>query len=374
MQTHPIWIDELDPDERRCLSPGFPEEIERRPDVLVVGGGMLGVSTALTCSREGLGKVVLLESDAIGSGPSGRAVGLLIPEIHVGADPEPVIALGRRSLQMWKQLGAEMPEIGLRPLDVLVLESIAERFADKQFAEAIEADDVARLVPGLAIRTEATLVRGQARLNPLRALSVMASALPEVATGVVVTSVRLSGNRVIEVTTSEGTFSPGSVVFCTGGPPDFFQEKPLPLSRVRGHIIVTDPVPQRLPGMVEPLCTQLPDGRLIAGGTLDFGETSPEVDERTVASMRGSLLEALPWLEKVPISHAWVCFRPLHPDYLPVVDRVRGVENAWFTSGHYRTGIIMGPAVGAEFARWIKEGSESFDFAEFRSDRAQVQN
>ena len=41
-----IWTDQLEPGERSVLDQGLPETLERRPDVLVVGGGILGVSAA----------------------------------------------------------------------------------------------------------------------------------------------------------------------------------------------------------------------------------------------------------------------------------------------------------------------------------------
>jgi glycine/D-amino acid oxidase-like deaminating enzyme len=63
-----------------------------------------------------------------------------------------------------------------------------------------------------------------------------------------------------------------------------------------------------------------------------------------------------PILSGVRISHQWCCFRPTHPDGLPVVDRVPGLVNAWMTSGHFRTGILMAPATGQALAEWIHTG------------------
>jgi sarcosine oxidase subunit beta len=60
----------------------------------------------------------------------------------------------------------------------------------------------------------------------------------------------------------------------------------------------------------------------------------------------------------VPISHAWCCFRPVHADEIPVVDRVPGLANAWMTSGHFRTGILMAPAAARALTRWIESGDQ----------------
>ena len=65
---------------------------------------------------------------------------------------------------------------------------------------------------------------------------------------------------------------------------------------------------------------------------------------------------ALPALAGLPIAYQWCCFRPRHPDRRPVIDKVPGLENAWLTSGHFRTGILNAPATAAVLARWISAG------------------
>jgi glycine/D-amino acid oxidase-like deaminating enzyme len=185
----------------------------------------------------------------------------------------------------------------------------------------------------------------------------LASGVGHLATGVDVTGVTARGGRVIRVSTTVGSVSPGAVIFATGGPPDAEDlALPVPASLVKGHVIATEPIPLDLPVSVSPLLTQVDEGRLLAGGTLDADDHSPDVDDQVVASIRRDLEAAFPAIGQVPISHAWCCFRPAHPDELPVVDRVPRLANAWMTSGHFRTGILMAPATGRALARWIDSG------------------
>jgi glycine/D-amino acid oxidase-like deaminating enzyme len=58
------------------------------------------------------------------------------------------------------------------------------------------------------------------------------------------------------------------------------------------------------------------------------------------------------------VTHQWTCFRPTHPDMLPVIDRVPGLANAWVTSGHFSSGILNAPATGRAIAEWIIEGEQ----------------
>src|SRR5262249_51168866 len=79
----PVWFDQLDAGERAALRPGVPASLDRRPDVLVVGGGAQGLAAAMACRARGLGRVLLIERDHLAAGPSGSAAGVLCPDSHL---------------------------------------------------------------------------------------------------------------------------------------------------------------------------------------------------------------------------------------------------------------------------------------------------
>jgi len=357
-----IWPDQLEPRELAQLDPGLPEQLVRRPDVLIVGGGILGVATAVACRDAGAGSVLLIEASRLGAGATGGAAGLLVPEAHQGIDPRVLVELGRASLARGRELDAAAGGgVGFRELDWLSLAPQPEGFlADPPpAAEWLDAGQVARLVPGLTPAAPAVRIRHQGRVNPLRALSRLAARISQVATGCAATAVRVRGDRVLAVSTPAGVIAPGAVVFATGLPPQLDGlDLGLPAGSVKGHLIVTEPVPVTLPGMVMPLATQLEDGRLLAGGTLDTGDETGQVRANVTDRIRAELAVALPALAQVRLTHRWCCRRPCHPDLLPVIDRVPGLGNAWVTSGHYRTGILMGPATGSALAGWITSGQQ----------------
>ncbi len=163
--------------------------------------------------------------------------------------------------------------------------------------------------------------------------------------------------RLATVSTTAGPVSPAVTVFATGNPPvlDGLDLR-LPGRPVKGHLLVTAPAAVRLPGSVANVATPLPGGRLLVGGTLDVDDDSPAVREEVISRLRRQLAAALPPTVGLPVTHRWCCWRPHHPDGLPVIDRLPGIENAWMTSGHYRTGILTAPATGALIAEWILTG------------------
>src|SRR5205807_824525 len=116
-----VWRDTAGAGVLAALEPGVPPDLDRRPDVLVVGGGAVGLGTAALCCRAGLGRVVVIERERLAAGASGSAAALLTPEAHVWTDPPPFVALARTSLQLLRALDAEWDgAIGVEPLEWLV--------------------------------------------------------------------------------------------------------------------------------------------------------------------------------------------------------------------------------------------------------------
>jgi glycine/D-amino acid oxidase-like deaminating enzyme len=355
--TGAIWREQLTDDQRAVLGRDVGTIANPRPDVLVVGGGILGVAIASSVQDAGLGSVQLIEAGRLGAGATGGATGLLIPEPHQWSDPETFVDLERASLERWRYLDQVTPGgLGLVELDWIGLAPDPGGLAAHQpeNVEWLDAGKIAALVPGLAWHLGGALIRHQARVNPLRALVGLAEGLQAVGTGVAATAVTVSGDTIASVMTSAGEISPGAVVFATGQPPVLDGlELDIPADRVKGHLIVTAPANVHLPCTVAPVATPLEDGRLLAGGTFDYGDESPEVREEVVDTIMGGLRAALPGVRDVGVSHQWCCFRPRHPDRRPVIDRVPGLRNAWLTSGHFRTGILNAPATGLAITRWI---------------------
>ncbi len=368
-----VWLDQLTDGERALLGRGAGTIPEPRPDILIVGGGIAGVATAAACYRAGLGSVLLIEAGQLGSGATGGAAGLLTPEIHEWSDPEPFVDLARDSLERWKQLEQAWPGgVGLVSLDWIGLVPDPGGFALHQApaVEWLDREQLQQFVPGLALPMAGALIRNQARVNPLRSIARLIAELPGVATGVAAVSAVIRGNRLITVGTSAGDIHPGVVVFATGRPP-ILDGLPLdlPFDVVKGHLLVTEPAPVRLPGTVAPIATQLEDGRLLAGGTFDTGDESPAVQPEVIESIVTGLYAALPALRGVRVTHQWCCFRPRHPDGRPIIDRIAGLDNAWLTSGHFRTGILMAPITAAALTRWISANEPPAEAAAWSSTR-----
>src|SRR5260221_4506229 len=212
--TGAIWREQLTSDQRAILGRGAGSIANPRPDVLVIGGGILGVAVAASAHGAGLGSVQLVEAGGLGAGATGGATGLLIPEPHQWSDPETFGDMERASLERWRYLEQVTPGgLGLVELDWIGLAPDPGGLAAHQpeNVEWLDAAKIAALVPGLAWHLGGALIRHQARVNPLRALVGLADGLPAVGTGVAATAVTIRGDRVESGTTSAGGDQRGCV-------------------------------------------------------------------------------------------------------------------------------------------------------------------
>ena len=355
-----IWPDTVEPAVLAALAPGIPDELDRSPDVLVVGGGVLGLATAWQLRLAGVERVVVIERDRLASHASGGAGALITPDTRPWEDPPAVAALAVESADMLRAFDAECDgATGLRSMDMLTALpfDLPEGFRPEAPTERIDVAGLAGIEPELHGAVCGLLVRNQAHVNPLRYAAELAARVNTPVTGVTALGFEVDGGRVVSVRTSHGELTPGSVVLATG-------RTGLAVPRiaerwVKGHLIATEPAPFRLRvGLSTPggLVVQLADGRLVTGGTRHERDESPGADPVTTDGIAARLASLLPAAAGLRVTHRWSCFRPATADGVAVADRVPGLDNAWCTAGHDAIGILMAAVTGRILAEWITSG------------------
>jgi glycine/D-amino acid oxidase-like deaminating enzyme len=241
----------------------FADPLPSRADVVVIGGGVIGVMTSHFLARKGL-SVLLLEKGRIAGEQSGRNWGWVRQQ---GRDPDelPIMV---ESLSLWKSLSAELGEgLGFRQTGVLYLaKTDREMAAFDAWTEHSRAHQLdTRLLTGaetLAMLKGATApwkgalyTASDARAEPWTAVPALAAKAQEagarVREGCAVRALDLAAGRVAGVVTEVGRVACSQVVLAAGAWSRLFLRRhgiDIPQLSVLASVAATDPMPEIFPG------------------------------------------------------------------------------------------------------------------------------
>jgi glycine oxidase len=361
------------------------------PDVLVIGGGIIGLSVAWRAAERGL-SVALLERDATGGGASKVAAGMLAPvsEVEFGKGGRRLLALGLRSAEMWPAFAAALEAVagmavGLRRTGTLFVardedearelerqialrDSLGLRFSRLRPSQARECEPA--LAPTIRLALELPddhSVDPRLVLAALR-LACMSSGV-ELREHARVTRLSLQGGAVSGVELADGALVRSStVVIATGAWTGELGGVPtaagVPVRPVKGQTLrLRDPVG---PGLLERAVrfeggylVPRSDGSYVLGGTVE----ERQFDDSPTAGAAYELLrdahELVPGVSELRIEELCVGLRPGTPDNVPAIGPGAVAGLTWAT-GHYRNGILLAPLT-AELVAAMLAGQPATD-------------
>lgn len=379
-------------------APGGSGSAQTAPEVVIVGGGVMGCTTAYFLAEAGM-RVMLLEQGRIGATPAASGASAAIVEALAG-NPEPLAQqaqLSRRILEKlapillqdtgidieWQRLGTIRLALSQREA-----ESLKSHVADFYAAldeptEWLEPAELRRREPAVPERVAGGLLvpstNGLYAPKYVRALAMSAANRgATVLQGVSVTGFQYEGERVTAVRTSEGDVPCGAVVVAAGawtGVVSRWLGKPLPIVPQRGQIMALAPVPGR-PRVAHVLhgpggyIIPKANGTAVAGATHEFVGFDARVTTYGMKFLADLALRLAPGLETAGVKHVWAGFRPVlmtdevepdasgtwpgRPPALPPVGRVPGLDNGYVASGHGAIGVTVSAAVGRLLSQLIR--------------------
>jgi glycine oxidase len=383
-----IWFATLSATERNELEAGSRQELLRTPDVLVVGGGIVGLATAYFLADRGA-RVQLIEGATIAAGASGANAGGIWPNDQGPAHAAGFQELAFLSRDLWGRLSLRPDfDFDWRVNGVLNVNpekfrpsaaECAARYQEQGYTvHAVDAAQIASLEPALKAGLSSGLhYPSEAHLHPVKASLSFARAARRkgacIASEVAARSLVHQEGRVKVVETSAGRVEPRFVVSATGWTADWLRGAMSvlpPLRSVSGQLISSDRLPPLLNGPVVGsfLVLQLRTGEIVSGGNLlESEDLTPDPD------LSGRFSEAardlIPQLRDVSFRRAWCGRRPTTPDGLPIIDRAPGLDNLFLACGHYRNGILLAPATGKLLSEWIYSDTPSAELAPFAASR-----
>lgn len=363
-------------------------------DVVIVGGGVIGLSIAYRLAREGIAATVL-DRGAVGREASWAGAGLIPP----GSDRPaagPTAALRSWSAALYPEWSAWLRDetgidngyrrnggvdVALTADEERELKAMAGRWkVEGVVFERLAPADVRQVEPALGPAVIAAWFlpdRAQVR-NPrhLRALELAAvrrgaSMRPHAPA----LGFETAAGRVSAVRTATGRVPCGAVVVAAGawsGELLATLGQSVPTPPVKGQIVLLRcdrPVLRRIVEHGPRYLVPRDDGRVLVGAT----EEDAGFDTRsTPAAVRDLIDEALrlcPGLERAEVETAWAGLRPGSLDTRPYLGPLPGLANAFVATGHRRSGLQLSTATAEVLVDLVVGRAPRLDLAPFRVDR-----
>jgi glycine oxidase len=338
-------------------------------DVIVIGGGIVGLSAARALAAAGA-RVVVVERGTVGGEASGAAAGMVAPQAEA-AFGSPLLPLALAARDRHLVLAAELEAetgiaVDLSPRGMLEValtaedeERLAERFRWQRAAglpvETLGAADLREAEPNLSAAVRGALfLPGDRRVDNVRLTRALAASATargaRLLCGRPVQSLCVEGGRVTGVEAGGERLRGDCVVNAAGAWAGTLEGDPAPppVVPVRGHLVAFDLVPAMLRHVVaSPRGYLVPHalGRTLAGSTTEHAGFDKSVTARALHAVLAIALELVPALADAPVADAWAGLRPGTPDGLPVIGpgALPGLVHA---GGLFRNGILLGPLVG----------------------------
>ncbi|HVF46391.1 MAG TPA: glycine oxidase ThiO [Pyrinomonadaceae bacterium] len=364
-------------------------------DVLIIGGGVIGLSIARELHGRGV-TVTLAEKSNCGLESSWAAGGILGPQTEA-EEAGVFFDMCSRSRDLFPELAAELldetgVDIELERSGTLYCafsgeeeSELEQRFEWQRElglpVERLSAEQINLIEPNASPHARIGLhfpldwqVENRKLVAALEAYSRTVGI--DIRENTQVTELIVDGGRVMGAETSAGRIPAGKTVVATGawtsliklGPAEF----PVKVEPIRGQMICFQSQPGALRHVLYSergyLVPRL-DGRVLAGSTLEKVGFEKGVTRDAMEELREMAAKLSPLLADLPITESWSGLRPFAADGMPVIGTLAGVENLYVATAQYRSGILLAPLTAAIAAEHLIEGRESDYSKIFGPDR-----
>src|SRR5262245_39788795 len=351
---------------------------ESSPDVVIVGGGIVGMTAAYYLAKAGVPSVVV-ERDAIGSHASGFAYGGLSPLSGFGI-PGPMAEIAQDGMRLHRELAKGLAEETGIDVDFRLRASLALAFTDADVQRLRTALPWQQQQPGYTVRwldvpdarrggpgKSGGTKRGGARegggaVEPYRLVLALTRAAERLGVRVRhgrAIGLRRDGGRVTGVVLERETLSCASAVLALGpwsADASSWIGVPIDVRPLKGQILrlqAPGPPVECSVGWGHNYATTKTDGLLWAGTT----EEEAGFDEETSVAARDeigdALVRMLPAMADAQVAQQTACLRPVASDGLLVLGGVPDLDRLCVATGGARKGILYGPAMGHAIASLV---------------------
>ena len=364
-------------------------------DVVVIGGGVIGCSTAYNLAKLGAGKVVVLEKNYLASGATGRCGA----GMRMQWGTETNCLLSRESVKMLSHL----PELLNVNVDIEFTQNgylmpayskkMAEQFKRNLLlqnsldipARWVTPEESLEIVPFLNTKGMfgATYCAEDGHCNPFKVTEAYAQAAKklnvEIYTDTEVQGIVTKNGKIISVRTSQGDILADTVVNAAGGYAKTIGRMvgvELPIFPERHEILVTEPVEPTMGPMVMSFyhnlyCQQSPHGSFIMGIGHPNEPESYNIRSswQFLRDMAQRLVEILPPLAGLNVVRQWAGLYDMCPDRTPILGNSPALNRFFTAAGFSGHGFMISPITGQLMAEMVLGKSTAFPIQMFDAGR-----
>ncbi len=348
----------------------------RNWDVIIVGGGIIGLSLSVELRKKGAG-VLVVERGQPGREASHAAGGMLVDcplETHAALQP-----LVRASARMYPEFVHELRaesgmNIDLRDQGTILFPSTAQ--ASHLQSENRLPASLSEFEPALADLNRPAFYLQEHCVDPRALVAAALQAAKhrgvDFSSGDAVTAVNLSDGRVSGVATRKTSHLAPKVVNCAGAWAGQIAPQAFPTRPVKGQMLCLA-APSR--GLIKhviraPEVYLIPrsDGRIVVGTTVEDVGFDKRTDVATIQRLHRAAIALVPELRNAKILEDWAGLRPGTPDALPILGPTP-TPGYLVATGHFRDGILLAPITAKVMAEVIEGKNPGHDLTHFLSAR-----
>jgi glycine oxidase len=368
-------------------------EIPRSAEVVVIGGGVIGLTIARALAQRGVRDVCLIERSSLGAEASFAAGGMLAPQIEANV-PNDFVELACQSRDLYPGFAAALREETGIDVELDTTGSLYLAFTEHDLEEIhkrcewqIQAGLPVEKLTSAAARTLEPCIAesllgalrfpNDIQVENRRLLNALVNSVAKlgvtIATETRVESITIERGRINGVQTSRGFVSCRSAIMAAGTWSSTIEHARTPkIEPVRGQMICFDAKPQLTRHVIfSPRGYLVPrqDGRLLAGSTSENAGFAKQVTAGGISSILANAHEISPFISHLPIVDTWAGLRPRAADGLPVLGPCVEIDRFFYATGHYRNGILLAPVTGELIAEAVVAGHISPLLAAFSPNR-----
>lgn len=365
--------------------------MNRNTDIIIVGGGIIGLLTARELVQRGIVATVI-EQGFLGRESSWAGGGILLP-LYPWRQQPAITQLVLQSIGMYPQLAAQLLEAtGIdpewRPCGLLITQNpditAARAWCNRNLIEYQDAPE--HLLKDF--NTQAIhpwFLPGIAQIRNPRLIKALKQDLLQKGVRLLenchLSAVELQAGKITAIETNSGKFAVDHLIVTTGAWTAEFFERFFPamlankpdIAPVKGQMLLYAANPDLLKTIVldgDHYLIPRKDGHILAGSTV---ESTRQFDKSVTDDGRMELdnfaKRLFPALQAYPLVKHWAGIRPGTSDGVPYIDSHPEISNLSINAGHFRNGLAMAPASAKLIADLILQQTPSIDPEPYRLTR-----